>query len=127
MRKEAFDRTLWRTRFGRDCEPVVRECGMNGQPFYTIYKNTVYKNTVNGVLREVVHGLRQGIHFHLNIIDFTAHWQMLIPSIPVRKVRRYLRRFSRNSQSGKIPDRGGLFIIILQNTYILEVITNKKQ
>jgi hypothetical protein len=33
--------------------------------------------------------------------------------------------FSLNSQSGKIPDRGGLFIIILQNTYVLEVISNK--
>jgi len=25
LRKEALDRTLWRTRFGRDCGPVVRQ------------------------------------------------------------------------------------------------------
>jgi len=41
------------------------------------------------------------------------------------KLWRCLRRLVTNSQSGEIPDHEGLFIIILQNTYVLEVITNK--
>jgi hypothetical protein len=73
--------------------------------------SAVFKNQIGSeVVRDAVHRLYQGVLYFKNIVKFHETCLSVISFIPVRKQRRFLRRFSRGLRTSSIIIRISCYI-----------------